>query len=371
MAYQRGENVNIGIGVQSNRDTHAASQFWLPGRTPSGIKPVLEKVLLKETRGTAVASQGSLITQARAEGDLDHNLRANSLGAILKSLLGTVVSAAVNGQSGAYDHTFSLLNNAQHPMLTLNLVQPGYQAYRYVKTLATKVELDFPVNDIANCKTSFISQSEIAHDGYAAPDYTGIDTNDPFFMTYQVIVQIGNTTASLSTVLTKALKIDINNGGKPNQNISEYYPGDIRSMLLSITGSIEIDYQDATWHNIFTAGTYQAMRIIATRSDISIGLNTNPTMTLTFPKVSFEGYDPNRSLEGITTDKINFVAHADPSSGNSAISVVLRNTTTDYTGTTGSSSPSASTSASSSSSQSPSASRSPSASLSKSPSPSA
>ena len=46
MAYLRGEDINIGVGMEnpSNRGTIVAPQVWIPGRTPTGIVPIIEKV---------------------------------------------------------------------------------------------------------------------------------------------------------------------------------------------------------------------------------------------------------------------------------------------------------------------------------------
>ena len=56
MPYQRGEDINIGVGMENPaaRGNIVNPQAWIPGRTPTGIAPVVEKVLLKETRATSI-----------------------------------------------------------------------------------------------------------------------------------------------------------------------------------------------------------------------------------------------------------------------------------------------------------------------------
>ena len=52
MAYILGESVNIGLGVESTRGTAVSPQAWIAGRTPTGVRPVVDKVLVAETKGS-------------------------------------------------------------------------------------------------------------------------------------------------------------------------------------------------------------------------------------------------------------------------------------------------------------------------------
>ena len=149
MAYLRGEDINIGVGAENTaaRGTIVAPQVWIPGRTPTGVVPIIEKVEIKETRASGIDTQGSEIIQKRAEGDLEFNLRCGSIGYLLKSWLGKTTPSVVEA-AAVWSHLFEVLpQNPEHPSLSLGLSQPNTQDYNYGLALVKSLEIRTPVDD--------------------------------------------------------------------------------------------------------------------------------------------------------------------------------------------------------------------------------
>lgn len=309
MSFLRGEDVNIGFGIQSDRAVPVAPAVWIPGRAPTGIKTILEKVAVKETIASKFASQGSEITQKRAEGPLEFNLRVSSLGYILKSLLGSVTSGVKSGESAVYEHTFSILaSNPEHPALTLALSQPGIQDYEYALALARSLEIRTPVDDLINATADFIAKSEAEHSAYS-PVFAA---NDYYFRHQDIVIKLATTLAGLDAAAAIKLKdfsIAINNNARVNQNISEINPSNVIAGNIEVSGSFSLDYLDKTLHDAYAAGSYRALRIEMTRSDITIGAASNPKFVIDLPKISLDSYDPDRPLDDIVMDKLKFNAH--------------------------------------------------------------
>ena len=113
-------------------------------------------------------------------------------------------------------------------------------------------------------------------------------------------------------------------------NIGSLTAVDVLALLMEIGGSMTLDYQGATYHDLFTAGTYKAMRIEMTRSDVTIGSSSNPKLQIDLSKVSFEDLTPDRPLDDTVKENISFLAHYDVATAK-AISVVLTNLITTYT----------------------------------------
>ena len=334
MFYLLGESVNLGVGGESAaaRGTGVTPSIWIPARTPSGIRVVQDKTLLRETRASGVMSYASEVTEKRAEGDLEFNLRVNSIGWILQSLFGSSASVAKSAPNAAvYDHTFSvLLNNPQHPSLTLALRNPGMQDYEYPLALVNTLEIRTPVDDLVNATVGFIAKTENTHAAYTV---SFSDTVDRYFRNQDVTIKVASSVAGLagaSAMSVKEFSLSINNNARPNRNIGSTTPSDIIAFLMETTGSMTLDYTGTTHHDTFTAGTYQAMSITFTRSDVTIGSSANPTLVITLPKVSFEDYTPDRPLDDIVRENIGFTAHYDSTEAY-AIRAVLSNTLTTYT----------------------------------------
>ena len=334
MGYIRGEDIVLGVGVQSSRDTAVEPQMWIPGRTPSGIKPILEKVMVRETRGTKMGSQDSEIVQKRAEGDLEFNVRNESIGFIMKSLLGKLESTTKDGETEVYRHTVSILpNNPEHPALTIGLHQPDNsdgQDYEYPLGIPVSVSFKIVTNDLVSATVTFLASQESEKEGDAyEPVFV---TRDYRFRHQDATVKIADDVASLSgasALSIKELTVDIPNNGRADHNISEVEAGNVLGMDITPGGQIVADLIDKTYHDIFTSGSSKAFQLVLEREDITIGDSSHPRIEIVFPKITFEGWDPNRAIDDIVGQTINFSAHYDASEGE-GVSVVIDNERADY-----------------------------------------
>lgn len=331
MAYLFGENIQLGVGAESTRGTAVAPTAWIPARTPTGIVAVVDKVMVKETRNSGISSQGSELVQVRAEGDIEFNVRNTSIGHIWKSLLGSVNSVTA---LGATTHTFTRANTgSQFPSLTLALSQQGsFQDYQYPMGVVNSLEIRTPVDDLVNATANFVAKQENAVSAYT-PTFS--DSTDVPFRGYNVILKFASSAAGLtaaSGICLKEMNLSISNNVRPNQCIGSLSPTDILTLVTEISGSFVADFEDpASYYDLFKAGTYRAMRIEMERTDLAV-LGTSalkPKMVIDLPRVSFEGYTPDRPLDDIVTESIDFSAHYS-STDTSAISVVLQNTQASY-----------------------------------------
>lgn len=330
MGYLKGEDINLGVARESTRGTAEIPAAWVPGRTPTGVRAMVEKTQIRETKGSGINSQGSTVVQKRSEGDLEFNLRNGSIVYFLLSLLGKITTAS-NG-TGAYDHTIEVLTgNAQYPTITIALAQNGQQDYEYEQVLVNSIELRTPVDDLINATVGFIGTKEATH-----ADYTpSFSSDDYFFRHYDADIKIAANVAGLAAadaLKVKEFALSINNSGRVNQNVSELNPGDVLALILEITGSMKIDYNGETHHDIYTNNTSKAMSITLKRTDIDIdtGAGTvNPSITITLPNITYTGYTPDRPIDDIVSEDIEFMAHFDDSESE-AIKVVVQNEVSSY-----------------------------------------
>lgn len=326
MGYLKGEDINLGIARETTRGTAETPTAWVPGRTPSGIRPIVEKVNIRETKGSGVSSQGSSIVQKRAEGDLEFNVRNGSIGFFLLSLLGKVTTAT-NGDG--YDHTFEVLTgNAQFPVLTLALSQNGQQDYEYETVAVQSIELRTPVDDLVNATVNFIGVGEATHADYT-PSFAA---DDYFFRHYDMSVKIAADVAGLgaaSPLKLKEFSLSIANNARVNQNISELNPSDVLALILEISGNMSLDYNGETHHDLYSNNTSRAMQITLTRSDVTIDTGVNPEIVITMPNITYTNWTPDRPLDDIVTEGIEFMAHFDDTEGE-AINIVVTNEIANY-----------------------------------------
>lgn len=335
MAYLMGDNIQLGIGMENpaSRGTAVAPQIWLPARSPATVNAVVDTVAVRETMKTGIRSSDSSITQVRAEGDVEFNVRVASIGYILKSLLGSVTS---NTALGATTHTFTRQTESPlHPSLTLGLAQPNHQDYSYDLSVVSSLEIRTPIDDLVNATASFVSKAETEIANYT-PTFTLAE--DVFFRNHDITVKFATNVAGLSgasAICVKDMSVNVSNNVRPNQclnSANSTSPADVFTLDTEIGGSLTVDYEGATaYHDVFVGQDYQAMEIKMIRDDLPVlGTSTDYySLTITLPKVSFSSYSAERPIDDIVTENVEFMAHYDTTEAK-AIEVELINELADY-----------------------------------------
>lgn len=258
MPYLRGEDINIGVGIEESRGTIVSPQVWIPGRTPTGVVPIIEKIEMKETRASGIDTQGAEIVQKRAEGDLEFNVRCASIGYLLKSWLGKCTTDPTPIEADAvWSHLFEILpQDPEHPSLSLGLSQPNSQDYEYGLALVKTLEIRTPVDDLVNATVGFLAAKEQAR---AGSHTVAFESNDYPFRHQDVVVKMADivtteTTAAANWTATKAAlaaaaKMSLkefsfggDNGARINQNIGEENPGNVLAVLASLKATLKADF---------------------------------------------------------------------------------------------------------------------------------
>lgn len=308
-----GENINLGIGVESVRGTPVAPEAFIPARVPTSVRVVKEKTMIKETKGTKVSSQGSVITQSRVEGDLEFNIKNGSFAYLLKSLLGKVTTTTV--ETGVYNHKIEIdPNTVQNPSLTLAIAQEGLQDYQIPNAVVSNLEVSVPMDDLPYATVSFIGQKENEVSDYT-PAFLAEDNN---FNHYDVTVKIADTVGDLDEASGKCIQelgLTIANNARVRNCLSSVNPVDVLALLFDIQGTMVVDYEDSVFHDLYDSGAYRAIEVSMVRSDVLIGATANPKITFTYPKVSIESYDRDLPIDDIVKENITFQAHYDDTEG--------------------------------------------------------
>lgn len=328
--YLLGENVNLGVAAETPRGSAAAPTRWIPARTPTGVRLVVEKTQIKETRGTRFSSSGLETTHKRAEGDLEFNVRNTTIGYILKSLLGQVSSAAVAGETTVFKHTFGILSDSpSNPSLTLALSQPGFQDYEYALALATELELSTPMNDLVNGTVKFLAAGEAEK----TPSYTPVfQDDDHYFRNHDIRVKIANNVAGLAAadaICIKDFKIKLANNAKPQMCVASLAPVDILGMTYEIEGNLTVDYTGKDNHDKYANSTVFAMQLTMENTSVTIGGASHPKIVVTLPNVTIKEYKANRPIDDIVSEELAISCHYSLAD-NSAITVEVINETANY-----------------------------------------
>jgi len=311
MPILRGEDLNIGIGLEGVRGSFVEPQAFIPGRTPTGVMLEVKKALLKETRSSGAMSQGSEVVSKEVVGNLEFNLKSETIGYLLKSLLGKLTTTTSEGT--AKNHKFELaLCNPQFPTLSLALAQCGaFQDYGYNNVMVKSLEIKTPVDDLVNATVEFVGSDESEQTGFSL----AFEDSDLIFRPGDVSIKIADDVAGLTSAVAvnaREFSLVVNNNARAQYGLGSVAPTDAVAGLLEVSGDLTLDYESEDYHDIYVAGEYKAMQIVIQRADVLLGSTTkHPTITITLPKVSIEKNEQDRPIDDLVKDKISFVAHYD------------------------------------------------------------
>lgn len=301
MSYYIGRRAKVGLGRETERGVGVSPGLWVP---LTGFTHEVKATKARSSAGYGqIASESqAIVTDKWAEGNLEMELNANAIGYILYALFGTV-STTGPFETDAYTHAFSIADSNQHTSLTIAVDEPNGDL-TFPLAMVNSFEMTMERDALVKCTVGF--QSKAPDDASQVATYAV----DYKFAATDLSFQLAATTASLpATVIPlKSLSLSIQKNVIRDSVLGTVEPQDIFNQNLTISGKIELLYNDRTYRNYMLNGDYMAMRIALTNNRLLIGTATtiHPSLTFDFFKCDFEGWDVDRSLDSILQQAINF-----------------------------------------------------------------
>ena len=320
-----GRLVNLGLAREATRGTAVAAQYWVPKTAIAFFDRVL-----KETSqlNYGVIGEGAQAYKKRewGEGTIESELNDTSFGLILYAAFGTLSSSGV--VDSAYTHTFSVEASAQHDSLTITIADPD-RTDQFSLCMLDTLDINVKPDEIVTFAAAFKGRSgrQVAA---ASPTYS---TAFNKFLGRHAVVKIASVVGSLaaaSALNLKNFQIKIAKNLVMNNVLGTVWPDDILNQKLEITGSFELDLDDQTYRNLMLNGTYQALRLQITNTDVLIGATSRPDFKIDLARVHFEEWEPTRDNDSLVTQKINFRALYDVTTGTIVNSCTLINNVSAY-----------------------------------------
>ncbi len=298
-----GRLADIGIAKEASRGTaESAASFWLP-KVSLSIDDGIEQAIDESSVGVIEDSPGAAVIAKFAEGEIEGNLYDKSFGLILLSALGGVSTGSAQ-ETTVYPHTFSVLQSAQHPSLTLFLDDPN-QDYKYALAMLQSLDLDVMLGQYARYKASF--RSKVGATATLSPSYTEENHFLPQHGSLKVASDLSGLGAA-STIDIRSVKLTISKNVEDDRKVGSVDQADILNKELSVEGSLELVFNDNTFKTQMLADTAQAMRIRLTNTDVTIGSTLNPQLTIDLAKVQFSSFERGYGNGDVVTATVDFKA---------------------------------------------------------------
>lgn len=311
-----GRLLDIGISRESTRGTGVAPKFWLP-KSNFTIEDKVTKARSALSYGNIGEGNQALVALKHAEGDIEADVLDKSFGLILYALFGTLSTSG----SGPYTHTFSLQNDNQHDSLSITVSEPN-QDVLFELAMIESLALNIVPDEVVKFTASFKSKSSA--DASATASYSAENK----FIGRHLSFKIADTTGDLaaaSAISLKSLTVNFNKNLVLDNVLGTVQPEDIMNRKFEISGELELNLQNDTYKDYMLNGSYKAVRIQLTNTDVTLSPSGNPTFTLDLSRVDFEGWEAVRPNDDIATQTFTFHALYDLTNGDVVNSCTLIN----------------------------------------------
>jgi len=319
-----GRRVSVGLAKEATRGTPVAPALWAP-HTSLSFDDKVEKTDLTDAMGVIDDSNETRIVSKWGEGSLEGNVRADSFGLILLSAMGATSPAVI--ETTAYQHTFTESQTNNHQSLTITAVDP-IGSSQFVKAVVNSLEIKVDVGSPVTYTADFMSRTSRGASATAA------FTAEPVFTSTMACMKLATDTTGLAAATNISLKgftITISKNVLKSDVTCSVEPEDFFNQDLVIEGEFTIDYTDRTYRELMRNNTYRALRLNVTDQGTTIGATSNPMLQIDLSRVDFRGWEADRPIDGITTQKVSFKGHTDITNSKDIInSILLNNITAAY-----------------------------------------
>lgn len=313
-----GRRGSLGIAKESSRGTPVVPAYWIPNAKMSFFDNIESA---EESQGLGqIADQDShYVTFKFSQGSVDAQLYDTALGYILMSLLG---AAPVTTGASPYTHTFTMSQTNQAQSLTLFWHDPDRN---YAFPLSIVDSLKISVVPKGMVEYTFTIKSKKSNDWASqTPSFTSLGSK---FLHQHLQVRLAANIAGLSAATRLNLtqfELNIARNAMFDEVVGTVQPIDIISQAMSVEGNFTLKLEDDTYRNLMRDNTYDSM-------EMKLVNGTSSILQLQFPRVSFSQWQPDFTLDKISTQKINFKGNYDAANGLDIISTaILTNLKTSY-----------------------------------------
>lgn len=283
MAKAIGRLVNLGIGKETTRGTAASPTYWLY-KTELDWQEKFEQAIEEATVGVIADAVDAQIVKKWAEGSFGGSIKDKSFGLILLSLFGSASSALKSGESAVYEHTFSLLNSAQHPSLTLAIDDP-WQDYQFPLAMIESLEIKYERGKFISYTAAFKSKK-----GTTA-NLTASYTDENSFRPQDFTFKMANNLAGLNgaqAISLKSASLKFEKNLEIDDVLGSVDPADILNKQFVCTGTIEAVFEDeATFKSVALGGAAKALRFHLVNNGVTIGNGSHPELRIDLAKAKF------------------------------------------------------------------------------------
>lgn len=316
---------NIGIGKETTRGTKVVPAIWLKP-TSEDYNDNVDVVATERSMGVIEDSDDQVVVKNFSSGVFAGEIFDKSFGYFLLGAIGQVASVEKVGDSGVYDHTFSVLQSAQHPSLTVEIKRGDIEQKAYANAVVESLKISSAVNEYVMFEVAMRGKAGVA--GTATPSYV----TENYFLAKNIAVKLADTYGDIGSAVAidvKNVELNINKNIEDKDLISNDGPADFLNKQMVIEGTMEMYFADVYARDYALNGTSKAMQIVMENTGVTLGNSSTPKLVINLAKVKFSDAPIKGGNNDLASVEISFKAFYSPSDSKS-IEAILTNTQASY-----------------------------------------
>ena len=320
-----GRKVNIGLGIEATRGTAVVAQGWFP-KMDFSVEDQIESVVDDASIGIIEDAQTQEVTKKKSAAMISGRITDIRFGLVLMALMGTDTKTTTSGESAVYDHTFSILESAQHPSLTVVVSEPnatGSSSLSYALSMLDQLDINFGVGVWATFKAQFIGNANTT--ASSTPSFSAENAFNPQYATVKVASSLsGLSGASAINVRSGSLTFKLNVEDDPT--IGNLAVVDRYNKQFQITGQLVLTYNARTYIDTDMLGdALVALQLNLINTAVTIGSTSNPTVQISLAKCKITEVARTNKNNDVMLQTIKFKAYYSMSDSQ-MVAILLRNT---------------------------------------------
>lgn len=328
MAKYVGRRRTVGFALEASRGVAEAEAAYCINDANYNLVERVVKARNNQAFGRIEGNLYAEIVKQMAEGDVQFAIQDKSIGTILKALFGAVNTANHSGETTVKDHTFTVANTNNHASLTAFLDDPAIGKLAYANAMIDSFEFSAEAAQEEYIGATLGLQAKYP----VASSFAVARGSQNEFRARDVAVKLATNLAGLgaaSAISVRSVNFSINKNVKDLPALGSVDPIDFANQTVEVEGSIKLYLDDDTYRTLMANGTFKALRVQLTRSDVTIGSAANPGLYFDFAKVDFDEWNADRGNDDIVLQTLNFKGSYSLADAE-MIKAVLTNTVASY-----------------------------------------
>ena len=315
-----GRRVGVGFSKEGTRGTTAASaDYWIPYAAYSFYEKVAK---VKDESGISKIEKpiSADIVKKWTEGDIEFNVRDQSIGLILLSLFGTETFQTNIPQSGVGTHTFTVATSNQHQSLSVWRKSPVI-TQQAGNVMITSFQLRAVLDQYLRATVGLIGKI------FGTDTGTVSYVSENRFRPQDAVIKLAATYNELSGASSigtiRALEMSFSKNVEDYQGLGDVNPADFVNKDMQVSGNFEIVLENNTYTNMTLLNQFKAMSVKFANTGIIIGTSTNPSLEIILDEVDFDPFDIEEANENVSILRVNFTGHYNQTNSRMAQAILI------------------------------------------------